>query len=139
MSYQSRAEQKDRTLELSKHRRVNSHKQNKHHHKKHHTKTKKTSTDSSVIDEKESNQATVNGTSKISSDNISGENSSSNSGGMKEYVSYTSDGKHKLVQYNDAGHYLGDPDVQYETYKAQTDFENSLSQNQAVASPNDSH
>lgn len=39
---------------------------------------------------------------------------------FKEYTSYTTDG-HKMTQWNDAGHYEGDPDVQYQTIKAQTD------------------
>ena len=39
---------------------------------------------------------------------------------FKEYVSYTTDG-HRMTQWNDAGSYCGDPDVQYQTIKAQTD------------------
>lgn len=39
---------------------------------------------------------------------------------FKEYVSYTTDG-HRMTQWNDAGQYEGDPDVQYQTIKAQTD------------------
>lgn len=39
---------------------------------------------------------------------------------FKEYVSYTTDG-HRMTQWNDAGRYEGDPDVQYQTIKSQTD------------------
>lgn len=39
---------------------------------------------------------------------------------FKEYTSYTTDG-HRMTQWNDAGSYCGDPDVQYDTIKAQTD------------------
>lgn len=38
----------------------------------------------------------------------------------KEYTSYTTDG-HKMTQWNDAGSYCGDPDVQYETQRLQTE------------------
>lgn len=40
---------------------------------------------------------------------------------FKEYTSYTTDG-HKMTQWNDAGQYEGDPDVQYQTAKAQDEF-----------------
>lgn len=39
---------------------------------------------------------------------------------FKEYTSYTTDG-HKMTQWNDAGQYEGDPDVQYQTAKMQTE------------------
>lgn len=39
---------------------------------------------------------------------------------LKEYTSYTTDG-HKMTQWNDAGSYEGDPDVQYDTIRKQTE------------------
>lgn len=39
---------------------------------------------------------------------------------FKEYTSYTTDG-HKMTQWNDAGSYEGDPDVQYDTIRRQTE------------------
>lgn len=39
---------------------------------------------------------------------------------FKEYTSYTTDG-HKMTQWNDAGSYCGDPDVQYDTIRRQTE------------------
>lgn len=91
-------------------------------HKKSSKSNKKSTSSSSesTVSSTQSTQADVSSTSQA--DQVSSEQESSNE--YKTYTSYTTDG-HKMVQTNDAGHYLGDPDVQYQTYQMMTEAANN--------------
>lgn len=91
-------------------------------HKKSSKSSKKSTSSSSesTVSSTQSTQADVSSSSQA--DQVSSEQESSNE--YKTYTSYTTDG-HKMVQTNDAGHYLGDPDVQYQTYQMMTEAANN--------------
>lgn len=91
-------------------------------HKKSSKSSKKSTSSSSesTASSTQSTQADVSSTSQT--DQASSEQESSDE--YKTYTSYTTDG-HKMVQTNDAGHYLGDPDVQYQTYQMMTEAANN--------------
>lgn len=91
-------------------------------HKKSSKSSKKSTSSSSesTVSSTQFTQADVSSSSQA--DQVSSEQESSNE--YKTYTSYTTDG-HKMVQTNDAGHYLGDPDVQYQTYQMMTEAANN--------------
>lgn len=99
------------------------------HHKKNSSK-KQSSSSSSVASQQAVSQSTTQQSSanqQVQGNAPTGGNDSGQDqrpadvpANFKEYVSYTTDG-HRMTQWNDAGQYEGDPDVQYQTIKAQTD------------------
>lgn len=99
------------------------------HHKKSSSK-KQSSSSSSVASQQAISQSTTQQSSANQQVQGNAQAGGNNSGqdqrpadtpaNFKEYVSYTTDG-HRMTQWNDAGSYCGDPDVQYQTIKAQTD------------------
>ena len=66
------------------------------------------------------NKQVQNNNAQQSNNNAQDQRPSDVPANFKEYTSYTTDG-HKMTQWNDAGSYCGDPDVQYQTIKMQTD------------------
>lgn len=107
--------------------RTNSSKVVKHHKKSSSSKKRLSSTTSQqAVGQSTTQQSNTNrqvqGKTPVGSSNDSGQDQRPNDvpANFKEYVSYTTDG-HRMTQWNDAGQYEGDPDVQYQTIKAQTD------------------
>lgn len=103
----------------------------KHHKKKtnKHSKNKQASSSSAVsASNQQNNQQQQTQTSKANTTSQSNNNGNSNQdqrpadvpANFKEYTSYTTDG-HRMTQWNDAGSYCGDPDVQYDTIRQQTE------------------
>lgn len=100
------------------------------HHKKNSSSKKQPSSSSSVAGQQAVSQSTTQQSSanqQVQGNAPTGGNDSGQDqrpagtpANFKEYVSYTTDG-HRMTQWNDAGQYEGDPDVQYQTIKAQTD------------------
>lgn len=93
-------------------------------HKKSSKSSKKSTSSSSgsAVSSTQPTQADVSLSTSSQADQVSSEQEPSNE--YKTYTSYTTDG-HKMVQTNDAGHYLGDPDVQYQTYQMMTEAANN--------------
>lgn len=100
------------------------------HHKRTSSSKKQSSSSSSVAGQQAVSQSTTQQSSanqQVQGNAPTGGNDSGQDqrpadvpANFKEYVSYTTDG-HRMTQWNDAGSYCGDPDVQYQTIKAQTD------------------
>lgn len=98
--------------------------------KKQSSKKKHSTSSSSAVSasNQQNNQQQQTQTSKANTTSQSNNNGNSNQdqrpadvpANFKEYTSYTTDG-HRMTQWNDAGSYCGDPDVQYDTIRKQTE------------------
>ena len=121
---------KNSSSEISSLKKENSQLKHKHHKKQNKKKQSSSSSASSnsnsgnqqanSTQQSNANKQVQNNNAQQSNNNAQDQRPSDVPANFKEYTSYTTDG-HKMTQWNDAGSYCGDPDVQYQTIKMQTD------------------